>query len=429
MAQDLLGRLGFKDRQIKARGSNTSDLVKCDELNTDGTVKKHYAWTNIYKCKLMGDSPELMPLDRHLFNDVKYGCKLNVGATRWLPNEDARKFLFNTPSNAWKSICRTWEISPTSDRIIEDVDEFFTSVDEIVSSRGTFVDKNYHRGRRADLFKTAVPSASAKGECPAAVKKRQRCRTKEATMEEVCLHPDALWCLDKELELPMDDGIKGDGSSLASIEPVKASPTRVGSDELVRTTDLPIAWEEMHSLQHFAKRADALRAAKIQKKQEALREKEILKAKKAAAKAEAKAKKQAAAKSKKASAPRSKKPPTKKPRAEKKRGQAATTVHDELPPKDHVIEYFWPSGSSKGWFMATYRGERGGDDGEPESILEEEEGVEVNMCQISVADLDWRLLYPCQFCGKHTRGVKLCMKCHEVREVMEGDSSDDDSDY
>ena len=151
MAQELMERLGMKDRQIMAKGPNTARKVECYEYNPDKTLKKHWSWTNIYWNRLMGDSPELMPLDRHLFEDLKYGCRMNVGATRWMGNKDPGKFLFNTPGNAWKSLVKAWWHSPTSDRIVEDCMEFFTSVDEIVKSDGAFMDKNYHKGRPTPL--------------------------------------------------------------------------------------------------------------------------------------------------------------------------------------------------------------------------------------------------------------------------------------
>jgi hypothetical protein len=132
--------------EIMAKGPNTARKVEADEHNKDGTLNKHWVWTNIYWNRLMGDSPELMPLDRHLFQDLKFMCRLNVGATRWLQNDDPAKFLFNTPANACKSLLRTWWHSPTSERIVEDCMEFFNSVDEIVTTRGTMIDKNCHTG-------------------------------------------------------------------------------------------------------------------------------------------------------------------------------------------------------------------------------------------------------------------------------------------
>ena len=419
-AQDLLERLGFKHRQIKACGPNTADHVECDEYNSDRTLKKHWKWTNIYKSKLMGDSPELMPLDRHLFQDLKYGCKLNVGATRWLHNKDRRKFLFNTPGNAWKSLVRTWNIAPTSERIVEDIQEFYVSIAEIVRTRGTFVDKNCHKGRRLDLFRTPIPSAKMEVETAEVIKKRVRCRTKEATMEDVAMHPDALWCMEKEMELAQDDGIKGDGSSIAALEPElePEGPEHVAPEELIRTTDLPITWRDMHSLNHFSIRADKIRDAKLAKKQAALEEKEMLKAKKAKEKADRKAAKQANGPVKK-----------KNKRAPKTKKKTSAFVEEEstLPPIDHVVEYYWPMGEAKGWHQATFKGNKIGEDGEQESTMEDGGGA-VDMCGVDVGELDWRLLFECPICEIHTRGVMLCMKCSEFRPGA-CDDSDSDSDF
>jgi hypothetical protein len=82
-------------------------LLSVGELDKDGNVVK--TWTVVNKCrfKLMGDSPEFMPLDRHLFNDVKLATARNVSLTRLLPSDDNRKFWFNTPKRAFQSLAKT----------------------------------------------------------------------------------------------------------------------------------------------------------------------------------------------------------------------------------------------------------------------------------------------------------------------------------
>lgn len=143
---------------MRARGPKTASTLVCDELGADNNFVRRHERPNLHRSKMMGDSPELMPLDRHLFNDLKHGRRLSVGATRWLPEGDTRKFLFNAPANAWVSPCRTWEYTPSSERIVEDTEECFASraVDQVFETRGAFVELNYHNGRRADFFKTAV---------------------------------------------------------------------------------------------------------------------------------------------------------------------------------------------------------------------------------------------------------------------------------
>ena len=130
-----------------------------------------------------------MPLDRHLFNDVKLATTRDVSLTRMLPNDDNRKFWFNTPKRAFQSLAKTWQYSPPPSRVVEDIFGFYISIDLVVESKGTFVDLNVRNGRRLLNFGTGSEST----------KQRARpTRSKEASMEKLQdLHPDAMWCGNK----------------------------------------------------------------------------------------------------------------------------------------------------------------------------------------------------------------------------------------
>jgi len=39
-----------------------------------------------------------MPLDSNLFSDLMYGCKQHRALTWRMPNDDSRKFTFDTPA-------------------------------------------------------------------------------------------------------------------------------------------------------------------------------------------------------------------------------------------------------------------------------------------------------------------------------------------
>jgi hypothetical protein len=107
-AQGLLAKLGMAKRQIRAWGPTSAVELTVTEHDAAGAVVKVHVLVNKYRFRLMGDSPEFMPLDRHLFNDVKLATKRNVSLTRGLPDTDKRKMWFNTPKRAFQSLAKTW---------------------------------------------------------------------------------------------------------------------------------------------------------------------------------------------------------------------------------------------------------------------------------------------------------------------------------
>lgn len=110
--QDHMENLGFKDRQIRSLGPTNA--------------------CNRYKGGLPGDSPELMPLDNNLFADFSKALLANVCATCHLPNEDPNKFSIAKPKAAWEAMKATWEHAPTSERIVQDIERWCTSIDEVI---------------------------------------------------------------------------------------------------------------------------------------------------------------------------------------------------------------------------------------------------------------------------------------------------------
>ena len=214
-AQALLKKLGMGRRQIRAWGPTTD--AHLEHTADDGTITR---LVNKYRFKLMGDSPEFMPLDRHLFNDVKLACKRNVSLTRSLPDDDKRKFWFNTPKRAFRSLAKTWQHSPTQGRVVEDILEFFTSIDLVVESKGVHVDLNARNGRRVLNF----------GDTSAATTQTARVRstrTKEASMSKLeDLHPDAMWCSAQIVEgmHKSDFKVEARDMDLKNIIPVTLDP-------------------------------------------------------------------------------------------------------------------------------------------------------------------------------------------------------------
>jgi hypothetical protein len=74
-----------------------------------------------YKYTLPGDSPELMPLDCHLFADIQEALARNIAMSSWMAADDKLKYCASTPLLTYKSIIRTIQAGcPSEDRIIQD---------------------------------------------------------------------------------------------------------------------------------------------------------------------------------------------------------------------------------------------------------------------------------------------------------------------
>ena len=130
------------DRQIKICG---------DENNAK--VSKRYR-----NC-LPGDSPELMPLDCHLFADLKEGAGKNVALTFHINDNDenaAIKYSFATPRKVYSALQRTIKAGcPSSHRIFEDINRVFSrTLQRIIDANGTYIEddskKMVRHGVRAE---------------------------------------------------------------------------------------------------------------------------------------------------------------------------------------------------------------------------------------------------------------------------------------
>ena len=114
--------------------------------------------TGSYDGKLVGNSPELMPLDSNLFADFVCAIKQHVALTAEYANDDPRKFNLGSPNNTWDAMVQTWngdnELSahPTSARIVHDVFRLPASVDRIIAAKGVVVpDLDNRKGARATV--------------------------------------------------------------------------------------------------------------------------------------------------------------------------------------------------------------------------------------------------------------------------------------
>jgi hypothetical protein len=115
------------DRQIKICGENNAKVSKR------------------YKNCLPGDSPELMPLDCHLFADLQEGAAKNVALTYHIQaqDEDAEhKYSFATPAKVFTSLQRTIVAGcPSPKRIAEDIKRIFEeTLGRIVEAEGCYIE-------------------------------------------------------------------------------------------------------------------------------------------------------------------------------------------------------------------------------------------------------------------------------------------------
>ena len=66
-----------------------------------------------------------------------------------------------------------------------------------------------------------------------------------------------------------------------------------------------------------------------------------------------------------------------------------------LPPPDSLVEHYWPSGAAEGWYKCTCQGEEQTDEGEPASMVLDEDGNVENLYGVTLEDLQWRLTSHC----------------------------------
>ena len=102
-----------------------------------------------YRNCLPGDSPELMPLDCHLFADIKEGVARNIALSFWMEKDDPMKYDASTPQKLFQSIQRTIAAGcPSKRRILEDCDRIFDeTLERIQEKDGVYIEDNSKRIR------------------------------------------------------------------------------------------------------------------------------------------------------------------------------------------------------------------------------------------------------------------------------------------
>jgi hypothetical protein len=103
--------------------------------------------------RVVGNSPELMPLDKRLNKDVHEAVNQHYVITNDLRKDDARRFGLETPRQVARSYERIWDpdtgVAPSPDRIAQDFLQVFDdAIPRIVEGKGICLDDNKIAGRR-----------------------------------------------------------------------------------------------------------------------------------------------------------------------------------------------------------------------------------------------------------------------------------------
>lgn len=103
--------------------------------------------------KQVGESPENMPLNSHIFRTVVVELRHNYCRTYDIKPGDpnfAEKFRMGTPAQVESSLLRTWtSCAPTPQQIVRDVMKFPNTQRAIIRARGALVPELDNRsGRR-----------------------------------------------------------------------------------------------------------------------------------------------------------------------------------------------------------------------------------------------------------------------------------------
>ena len=109
-----------------------------------------------YEGKPVGNSPEFMPLDTHLNQDLHSSHDYHATVIQHLEDDDRRKFHGSTRKQMSDSYHRLFHpdtgVAPSSDRIMEDVSRVFHSLYLVHDVEGCMIDENNRSGRRYEKY-------------------------------------------------------------------------------------------------------------------------------------------------------------------------------------------------------------------------------------------------------------------------------------
>jgi len=148
-----------------------------------------------YNGKPVGNSPEYMPLDCHLNQDIHACHHYHTQLTQPIPDENPLKFTSSTPKRMADSYIRLTHpdngVVPSSDRILEDINRVLLSLERVREARGCIIDDSSRVGRRFELNEEHnVNSYNNWG--GKRTKSEQETYRIDLDAKDKCIHKDAL---------------------------------------------------------------------------------------------------------------------------------------------------------------------------------------------------------------------------------------------
>ena len=104
----------------------------------------------VYHDHAVGNTPEVMPLDTSLFNDLDEAIDRHVVRSSRLAHADPKKFSMSTPARASSAFRRVWTGEPTSTRIKQDIGKLTCNMQQIVHHKGCVAPGLGNSGKRCN---------------------------------------------------------------------------------------------------------------------------------------------------------------------------------------------------------------------------------------------------------------------------------------
>jgi len=106
-----------------------------------------------YYGRVVGNSPELMPLDKRLNKDTHEAANQHYILTNDMNKDNPKRFGLETPNQVSSTYERIWDpitgVAPTPNRIAQDIERVFTdAIPRIIQGRGMCLDDNCQKGKR-----------------------------------------------------------------------------------------------------------------------------------------------------------------------------------------------------------------------------------------------------------------------------------------
>ena len=107
---------------------------------------------NVYQGKPVGNSPEFMPLDCHLNQDLHLSHNYHATITQHLEDDNPMKFDGSTPKRSSHSYHRLFHpetgVAPTSNRILQDVTRVISSLEQVLDAKRCIINETKRTSRR-----------------------------------------------------------------------------------------------------------------------------------------------------------------------------------------------------------------------------------------------------------------------------------------